>query len=257
MNMCYSNSMRCECENCGKDATWLTSENCRHCQILLCISCSHDHQERDCPRLPKSDHELLIKGEKLLKSKAESWKARCYEIADAFVQKGVIQGTPRYGHWLGPVKPGTMFYGKNPIQHGWIECPDGQICDPTRWVFEGADPYVFRGLDEDGYYDIGGNKFRGEKYKPTKKSIRRTISMAKTSSSASKAIRPPKDKKLSEWVLKTMKTRKLTTAHVFHLANLPPDQIAPFTKEVYKWIRSINMGGFIPVDNRILILGEK
>ncbi len=88
----------------------------------------------------------------------EDWEGRCYEIADAIVSAGLIEGRAAYGHFTGRVHPQSMFGGMLVVQHGWILRPDGLICDPTRWVFEKRPPYIFIGTDED--YDEGGNEFR-------------------------------------------------------------------------------------------------
>lgn len=63
------------------------------------------------------------------------------------------------GVWTGPVKkawglPSTNWRCdalKRPI-HVWIETPKGLVIDPTRWVFEGVWPYLYRGPRD--HYDL-------------------------------------------------------------------------------------------------------
>jgi hypothetical protein len=67
--------------------------------------------------------------------------------------------TAVYGHYLGPVAPGTLFSGRHGfVQHGWVELADGRVLDPTRWAFEGVEPYLYVGVRD--HYDEGGNQLR-------------------------------------------------------------------------------------------------
>jgi hypothetical protein len=92
----------------------------------------------------------------------DKWPGNCYGVASACVKKGVVKGKPRYGHFVGVVAKGSMFYSKSHIgfaRHGWVELPNGQIFDPTRYVFENVEPYIYIG-DNNETYDIGGSLFR-------------------------------------------------------------------------------------------------
>ena len=90
----------------------------------------------------------------------ENWEGNCYGIACAIVEHGLVEGKAQYGHWLGPVAPGSMFDRGIPFaRHGWVQCNGDMILDPTRWVFEGAEPYIWIGPN-DGSYDPGGNVWR-------------------------------------------------------------------------------------------------
>lgn len=90
----------------------------------------------------------------------EEWPGRCHEIATLAVETGVLEGRTEYGIWLGPIAPDSLF-GRRPVaRHGWIRLEDGRVADPTRWVFEGAEPYIYIG--DDDFYDLGGARFRAE-----------------------------------------------------------------------------------------------
>ncbi len=82
---------------------------------------------------------------------AKEWPGRCYEIACAILDAGLVEGRPVYGHWLGRVDRNAPVFGERAGQafqrHGWIETEDGEVIDPTRWVFENARPYIFEGSE--------------------------------------------------------------------------------------------------------------
>lgn len=92
----------------------------------------------------------------------QRWPGNCYGISCAVARAGIVVGAVRYGHFLGEVSPDcTRFRHDQPFQrHGWIDLADNvSVCDPTRWVFEAVEPYVYigpKGKD----YDVGGNQWR-------------------------------------------------------------------------------------------------
>jgi hypothetical protein len=93
---------------------------------------------------------------------AKNWHGKCFGVASAIVDEGLVEGEAIYGHYLGPIaKDG--FWGQRRghpfVQHGWVLLPDGRILDPTRFSFENKDPYIYLEDNEDDY-DEGGNQFR-------------------------------------------------------------------------------------------------
>lgn len=97
--------------------------------------------------------------EKAFDLPAAEWPGRCYEVA--VVAAGLAEGaTAVYGHYLGRVAPGTLFTGRPGfVRHGWVVLASGIVVDPTRWVFEGVEPYLFVSPLTDEY-DEGGNQLR-------------------------------------------------------------------------------------------------
>jgi hypothetical protein len=168
-----------------------------------------------------------------------------------FLEHKLIKGVPRYGHWLGPVASGSQFFSAHVTlgwsNHGWIELPDKRICDPTRWVFEDTDPYVFLGEDTEGFYDINGNKFFAAQPRPIPKFKK-----------SDKVIEEPKDKQLTLFIKNQLLkgTPKITLPQCFWLANRPPDELAPHTKEIYQWLVDTKRKAWIPVENGLLVLGK-
>ncbi len=80
----------------------------------------------------------------------QTWPGRCGVIAHAFLRERLVKGRAVVGVWTGPIAPSvpctTMPGG---VLHQWIVQRDGLVVDPTRWVFEGAAPYVYRGKADD------------------------------------------------------------------------------------------------------------
>ena len=87
------------------------------------------------------------------------WPGKCYAVACQMLKAKVVKGRPAYGNYHGPVVASSMFFGKTVVRHGWIERADGMIVDPTRWVFEGVEPYIYEGLPS-MEYDEGANLLR-------------------------------------------------------------------------------------------------
>ena len=106
------------------------------------------------------------------------WKGNCYCVASKIVNEQIIDDDCRavYGHYLGPVSSKSYFksYRGMPfINHGWIVLSNGDIVDPTRWVFEAKEPYIafMDSMDDVAVeeYDEGGNEWRRENQNPPPK----------------------------------------------------------------------------------------
>ena len=102
--------------------------------------------------------------EKVLGMEASKWKDKCHQIACAMLDAGLVAGVERYGHYYGPVSPGYSRRALPFQRHGWIETPDGQVIDPTRWVFEMVEPYIYHGPGDD--YDAAKQRMRAEQVGP-------------------------------------------------------------------------------------------
>lgn len=89
---------------------------------------------------------------------ARAWASRCHEIAVRINRKLGLRWEERYGHYYGPVAPASPFAGWPVVRHGWLAPAPGVVVDPTRWVFECADPYVHAGPDAE--YDFGGVRLK-------------------------------------------------------------------------------------------------
>jgi len=87
------------------------------------------------------------------------WPGNCFAIAASILQKGVVEGSVRYGTYCGPVHPESRFENRPYISHGWIR-RENLIVDPTRWTLtQPYDPAILVGTRFDEY-DPGGQDLR-------------------------------------------------------------------------------------------------
>ena len=90
--------------------------------------------------------------EKAIGIPAKKWKGRCYEIACKMVKAKLVKGEPVYGHWVGPISRYSHFANRRDLgftNHGWVLVDEEKqlVVDPTRWVFEDREPYIFVGSE--------------------------------------------------------------------------------------------------------------
>lgn len=182
----------------------------------------------------------------------EDWKGRCHEIAGGLIDMKLVTGRLIYGHYLGPVSEHSMFANKLElpfIQHGWIIHESGMVVDPTRWVFEHEEPYIFIDLfgENNDQYDEGGNVWRATQTRPPP-DFRKSDQVVETDT-LDPAVR---------WFIMSLLSYppKVTSKHVFWLANLPPDTLGSLVSDIYQWIIDRDFPGFIPIDNRIKYVGQ-
>lgn len=189
----------------------------------------------------------------------DQWPGKCYGIACELVNKRLVNGSPRYGHWLGPVSddcPVDRFKSGGPFQrHGWIELcnslPDGQsgeIVDPTRWVFEGVEPYIYTGPND--HYDAGGNQWRAIMERPCPAynwDGKRTILDVWKYSHAAHVFMMEELFNLSPGITDEM---------AFWLANLALPRLGRHAPAIYRALVDAGLGARIPIDNRRMVLGE-
>ena len=188
----------------------------------------------------------LRKVEKAIGIPAKKWNGRCHEIAGLMLDRKLVEGKLRYGHWIGPISPKSIFanYPQGLIRHGWIELKDGRVVDPSRFGFENKEPYIYIGPND--HYDAGGNKFRLNNMKP-----------APNYSGAEKKITLSLKGYLARALVQEMlgltgKGSKIsiTMRQAFWLANLPLQTFNGLAKPVYEALIEANLGALIPYDNR-------
>lgn len=181
------------------------------------------------------------------------WPGNCYAVACAVLEAGIVAGKAQYGHWLGEVNPHCKeFSHKNEFQrHGWILGVDGLIYDYTRWVFECAEPYVWIG-DNDGTYDMGGNKFRekmGRNFPcPEFNPDQKTFDMGEHF----------EETEIRGFLFDMMEMPEVVSIQqVGWLSSQSLNLLGDFAKPIYEWvINEVGFSGFIPLDNRREVLGK-
>lgn len=184
---------------------------------------------------------------------AEEWAGQCYAVSCAIVESGIVEGKVRYGHYLGKVHPDSMFSRQSKagfVQHGWIELEDGSVVDPTRWVFECREPYIYHGPSDD--YDVGGSSFR-EKMReqqgpPIFSPTDQTVDLKGVSDRVLRIIRLLcKDSRQST---------VFSTKQLFWLANATPIILGGVAQELYVELDIRGYGSFIPIDYWNLIMED-
>ena len=183
----------------------------------------------------------------IIETPISKWKGNCHGIAHHMLEAGLVpDGKLQYGLWWGETAPGSAFEGRPFTHHGWIKLPDGTIVDPTRWVFEGTEPYIFVGKNA-GEYDFGSNKLREQlKTPPPTYQPGHDITHVLCTD--------------TQGFIQTLLGNKdghIGLAQAFWLANLPLGTLDDrMTKELYEALVRGDMGALIPFDNRTEVLGS-
>jgi hypothetical protein len=178
------------------------------------------------------------------------WPGKCYGIALACVEKGLVAGKVRYGHYLGYIAPESLFKKNRTIgfaQHGWVETSGGEIYDPTRWVFECEKPYVYVDSD-DSDYDIGGSEWRNAMF-GAPAMFESTSKRFTDLSNLSEGLR-----KIIKQILHDERTSdNYSLNQMFYLANRNPLEFNPFAKELYAYFEKTGDMGLVPIDYQNLV----
>ena len=163
------------------------------------------------------------------------------------------------------------------VPHGWIVTNEDEVVDPTRWVFENVEPYIFVGIDDHadftscancGHigdeharnflqeclccdcpcyertpwpYDEGGNAWRRANMKPPPPPVGKRVCVLTLHTLArlhvQKLLRDTHD--------------AFTQAQLFWLANLPYDILQPHAAAIYAAYENVSLQALIPIDNRL------
>lgn len=168
------------------------------------------------------------------------WPGNCYAVSCQMVKCKVVKGRPAYGNYHGPVAPGSMFFGKPIVRHGWIRRPDETIVDPTRWVFEGAEPYIYEGQSSIEY-DEGANLLRARYARP-----------APIFDPNKQMVEVPNGeiRELIAGLLGMGEVRaEINTEQAFWLGNMSLQALGENAGMVYGALTDMGMQVFVPVDN--------
>jgi hypothetical protein len=190
--------------------------------------------------------------------KAKKWAGRCHEIACKVLKAHLAYGTERYGHYYGPVSPTYSRYGLPFQRHGWIEAPDGSVIDPTRWVFEMVEPYIYHGPADD--YDAGGERMAMGMLRPYPKSPDDTLGL--TADQRATLARPialelppgPARDRLAE--LTGGQVADFNLAQVAWLANLPVSSWRGHARAIYEAIAEAGQKAMVPYDSWRMAMDE-
>lgn len=176
----------------------------------------------------------------------EEWKGNCYGIATLCVEKGAVKGKARYGQFHGKISQDGYFAGRDISQHGWVEMDKGIIFDPTRWVFENVEPYIYIGTNDNGDYDMGANRLKKAM------GLRKEIPQF---NSTDKKVELKTDAKTLKFIQELLgderKSNVFTLKQMLWLSGTPPESIGgkPMGKKIYEALIGAELKGFIPIDN--------
>lgn len=191
----------------------------------------------------------------------ENWHGKCYAIACQMVMVGLTDAEPVYGSWSGPIHPDSHF-GKRQggdVNHGWLVADKPRwnsvgvqpksIIDPTRWVFENVEPYIYVGPND--YYDRASDARRMMMHamrpipEPEKREVHLDLGDVE---------------EIIEHVNQLLDDDTYCCDYdfkqVFYLANCPVSVLRPFAKEILSAISEAGHNGLIPVDVRQWVLEE-
>ena len=167
----------------------------------------------------------------------DEWHGKCTLISNAAARLIGDGCHAVYGHYIGDVDP-FGFWGERAgngfIQHGWVLLDNGLVLDPTRWSFEGVEPYIFLGSSED--YDEGGNVWRQKMAKACPQDPGKELPFEMS-----------EEEKI--FVRIFVDTPQVGMNHLFWMANLPYDEIGDRVGELYSFLDSHDLRGLVPFDN--------
>ncbi len=187
---------------------------------------------------------------KLIGIPLDQWPGNCYAVACQMLNQRICRGTPRYGLWTGPVDQKcriVRWRTSRVCRHGWIE-QKNRVVDPTRWVFEAKEPYVYRGPAD--HYDVGAQTLRREKltpcppYRPGDQRPHLLVWM----------VSPEAHRWMTEELFQ--RAPGITMPMVFWMANLPVDLLGLHAEPIYRALIRAGLKALIPKDLLELVLPE-
>jgi len=168
----------------------------------------------------------------------KTWPDNCYAVATALVELLPKNARTAYGFWYGTDKRNP----ERPLsRHGWAKF-NGKILDPTRWVFEKKEPYLFVCKeDKCKEYDEGMTEFKEafERPAPERDKTQRIMSFKWTTNEAAFLTNLFGERR--DW-------GKMSMGEYFWLANKQPKRILPIISSFYKQLKKQNSIGIVPID---------
>ena len=185
---------------------------------------------------------------KIINLPVQEWKGNCYGVAMACVEKGVVKGKARYGQFLGYIAEDGFFKGAGCHQHGWVDIEDGNVFDPTRWVFENAKPYIHTGYNN-GEYDLGANKLK------ELLNIRAKVAPQFDDKKSLITIKNNETLPIIQNYLGDTRNSNIFSINQIHwLANENPTNLGENAKAIFQALIEVDCDALIPIDNYELIM---
>jgi hypothetical protein len=175
-----------------------------------------------------------------IKLPLSEWHGNCYAIACQIIKEDFIKGRAVYGHYYGPVTNTNPYFNSSRIfqRHGWISA-DLRIIDPTRWIFEETEPYIYTSPQTPDY-DEGGNRLR-----------QRTHLFPPEFDPEDKKQKLNLSRNAETFLLENLLggSPEITFRQIIWIANQRPETLGKYAKEIYVAIKQANLKAAIPIDN--------
>ena len=187
----------------------------------------------------------------------ESWKMNCYavssELYDCFVDKYEWLELV-YGKWLWYIDERSVF-SKWIANHGWLEFKvwnNTYVIDPTRWVFEWTEAYIYINKKW-SEYDRASQYFQ--------KSMRNfKISAIPLKKNNDNIIDISFWKEIDSFIFETILNSEYnyyTIRSINYIANTPVDLLWKYTIDIFDILKENWYNSFIPIDTQELIYNKK
>lgn len=173
----------------------------------------------------------------------ENWVARCFEISSAIVNSDLVEGKAVFGKYYGKIHKDSFFNNSSFPNHGWILTKHNYIIDPTRWVFEATEPYIYIGEVDNPEYDRGSNIL---------KSLLSPLSKAPSFDDSGRIIEI-EDKEIEDILYQLFKDKKepnkISINQALFIANTSLLDLDTSAKPIFQWLSDNGLKAFIPIDN--------
>jgi hypothetical protein len=219
---------------------------------------------RKCNARPKRPDSILEKLERmtvaevaeLLNWPLASWPGNCFGVASQLVEAlNWSDATAVYGTFNGDVSPDCdLFYGKPVIHHGWVLTSQGCIVDPTRWVFDAAEPAVTilkpweASAEELEVYDEGGETLARLRQEVIPQFVEGERTFELSGPGVSKELVFIISSRLAPRGTMPVTLERVSLTQVRWLANMPYSDWGAAAGPVYTWLASVSCKALVPFD---------
>lgn len=172
-----------------------------------------------------------------------SWVARCFEISSYIVKADLIEGKAVFGKYHGKIHKDSFFANSRFPNHGWILTKDNYIIDPTRWVFEATEPYIYICEADNPEYDRGSNVL---------KSILSPLSNLPSFDDSGRVVEIENEEIeniLSQLFKDKKEPNKISINQILAIASSSLPELGEAAKPIFQWLSDNKLKAFIPIDN--------
>lgn len=185
---------------------------------------------------------------KAINWETKKWVANCYAVSCAIVEAGLVKGKAVFGKYHGKIHEDSFFDQAPFTNHGWILTEDGKILDPTRWVFEAVEPYMYVTTPDDKEYDRGSNVIRD---------VIASIQEAPIFDDSGRVI-DVKDEEVENYLSmllgKNKVANKISLNQAMCIASSSINTLGNAAKPLFTWFEANGLKAFVPIDNFEMVM---